>query len=222
MIACVNYNNEMSAFNTKDLNTEINTIMLSESDKLMDNSNTFGKNILEVQNSSQRDNSKKLQEDNMTQSSHTDLIQRPHTIENFVEIEKLREDPNVETTFTHNNCNEDEEFWIVDIPKSINPLHLKGHTLQLGSKSSIKIGEDKYCATNRECKSSLTCVFGIENKNDSYKTVNIRPSGSVSLRKKLSGISRNKVPYEKSETVPFPKNIKLRHPLFGVQLIDKQ
>ncbi|XP_014210043.1 uncharacterized protein LOC106640492 [Copidosoma floridanum] len=213
----------MSAFNTKDLKTEINTIASNEAEKSVEPLIVLSNNISKMSRSPSKKSklAKKPDGKQCTQSSHSDLVPRPHTLDDFLLKEKLNEECDAGTTFTYNECSDDEEFFIVEIPKTINPLHLKGQTLQLGNKSSFKIGEDKYCTANRENKSSLTCIFNIESESNKYRAVNIKPSGTVSVRKKLPGISKNKVPCEKSETVPFPKNLKLRHPFFGVKFIDE-
>ena len=51
----------------------------------------------------------------------------------------------------------------------IDPKQLKGQMLQLGEKSKFKVGEDRYCAINRDSKSSLTCVFNTGDVSSTYK-----------------------------------------------------
>lgn len=46
--------------------------------------------------------------------------------------------------------------------------------------------------------------------------VNIKPAGSISIRRKLSNTSKKIIEYQQAGGVPYPKNIKVRHPFFGV------
>ena len=51
-----------------------------------------------------------------------------------------------------------------------------------------------------------------------YFSVNIKPAGKISVRRKLSRLSKKKLKFETPEGVEYPKNIKTRHPFFGVQV----
>lgn len=116
-------------------------------------------------------------------------------------MEKLTESSNGESTFTYNNFNEDEEFWIVDVPKNvilffffyfllnfllnfnivlqylsfvfqISPLDLKNQVLRLSKKSNFEINGTKYCATSNKSKLNLTCIFKTKNGSNKYKAGN--------------------------------------------------
>lgn len=46
--------------------------------------------------------------------------------------------------------------------------------------------------------------------------VNLKPAGTITVRRKLSSIPKTKPIQIENCSVPFPKNLKIRHPLFGV------
>ncbi|KZC12439.1 CCR4-NOT transcription complex subunit 4, partial [Dufourea novaeangliae] len=120
------------------------------------------------------------------------------------------------STFNLDDISDSEDIWIMDIPRTINPGELKGQSLVFGEKSKFKINEERYYAVNNNGKCNITCVFKTEEAKSQYKTVNVKPAGTISIRRKLSGISKIKPMLIENSSVPFPENLKTRHPLFGV------
>lgn len=51
--------------------------------------------------------------------------------------------------------------------------------------------------------------------------VNVKPVGAITIRRKLSSVSKVKPMQIENCSVPFPKNLKTRHPLFGVSFEGK-
>lgn len=49
-----------------------------------------------------------------------------------------------------------------------------------------------------------------------FHVVNMKPAGAITIRRKLSSISKTKPMQIENCSVPFPKNLRTRHPLFGV------
>lgn len=49
-----------------------------------------------------------------------------------------------------------------------------------------------------------------------FHVVNMKPAGAITIRRKLSSISKTKPMQIENYSVPFPKNLRTRHPLFGV------
>lgn len=49
-----------------------------------------------------------------------------------------------------------------------------------------------------------------------FNVVNVKPAGTITIRRKLSNVSKIKPMQIKNCSVPFPKNLRTRHPLFGV------
>lgn len=149
-----------------------------------------------------------------------DTIPRPHNLEDFANGMTLIKDPK-KFTFDLDDISDNEELWIIDIPKTIDPSHLKGQSLTFGDKSKIKIGDERFSVVNRNIKDSLTCVFNSSKQKGRYKTVNIKPAGSLTVQRKLSSITKIKAEHTERTGVPFPKNLKVRHPLFGAVYKDK-
>ncbi|XP_076651207.1 uncharacterized protein LOC143358160 isoform X2 [Halictus rubicundus] len=145
---------------------------------------------------------------------------RPHNIDDLVREEDLVVE-STDVTFNLDNISDSEDVWIMDIPKTIDPKDLKGQTLMFGEKSKLKIKEDRYYAVNHDTKCNVTCVFNTGKVKPQYKTVNVKPVGTISVRRKLSGISKIKPMQIENTSVPFPENLKVRHPLFGVSCKGK-
>ncbi|XP_076302176.1 uncharacterized protein LOC143220406 [Lasioglossum baleicum] len=129
---------------------------------------------------------------------------RPYNINDLIQ----REDLIVETTnatFSLDDLSDNEDIWIMDIPGTIDPNELKGQTLIFGEKSKFKIKEERYCTVNHEVKCNVTCVLHTGKVKSKYKTVNMKPAGTISVRRKLSSISKTKPMQIENCSVPFPK-----------------
>ncbi|PBC30273.1 CCR4-NOT transcription complex subunit [Apis cerana cerana] len=140
---------------------------------------------------------------------------RPHNIDDLIQGENLIVET-TDSTFNLDDLSDNEDIWIMDIPTTIDPRELKGQTLVFGEKSKFKINDEKYCAVNQEVKCNVTCVLHTDKVKSRYKTVNLKPAGTITVRRKLSSIPKTKPIQIENCSVPFPKNLKIRHPLFGV------
>ncbi|XP_033324604.2 uncharacterized protein LOC117219520 [Megalopta genalis] len=157
---------------------------------------------------------------NDTISMNRPTASRPHNIKDLVKKESLIVEA-TDSTFNLDNISDSEDIWIMDIPGTIDPKELKGQTLMFGEKSKLKIKEERYYAVNHGTRSNITCVFNTGKVKSQYKTVNVKPMGTISIRRKLSGISKTKPMQIENTSVPFPENLKVRHPLFGVSYEGK-
>lgn len=54
-----------------------------------------------------------------------------------------------------------------------------------------------------------------------FISVNIESKGRIKFRQKLSDVPETGITASKISAVPFPKNLKTRHPLFGASYEDK-
>lgn len=140
---------------------------------------------------------------------------RPYNLEELIQEETLTLE-STSSILNFSDISDSEDIWVMDIPKTVNPTELIGQSLVLGDKSKFKIGEEKYCAVNRDLKHNITCVFNTSKTKSQYKAVNVKPAGSITIRKKLSSIPKVKPVSLENSSVPFPENVKTRHPLFGV------
>ncbi|XP_017795121.1 PREDICTED: uncharacterized protein LOC108576611 isoform X2 [Habropoda laboriosa] len=125
------------------------------------------------------------------------------------------------STLCLSDLSDSEDIWIMDIPRTIDPRELKGQTLIFGEKSKFKVNKERYYAVNHEVKCNITCVLKTDKAKSQYKTVNIKPAGSFTVRRKLSSVSKMKPMKIENYSVPFPKNLRSRHPLFGVSYEGK-
>ncbi|XP_071867172.1 uncharacterized protein [Bombus fervidus] len=140
---------------------------------------------------------------------------RPRTISDLVQQEDLIMET-TNTTLSLDDLSDSEDIWIMDIPGTIDPNELKGQMLIFGEKSKFKIKEEKYCAVSHKVKCNVTCVLHTGKVKSRYKTVNMKPAGTITFRRKLSSILKTKPMQMEKCSVPFPKNLRTRHPLFGV------
>ncbi|XP_012058921.1 PREDICTED: uncharacterized protein LOC105622099 [Atta cephalotes] len=152
-------------------------------------------------------------------SLSTSVLSRPCTLKEIVEKETLNEE-NAPSTFNLEDVSDSEEIWIMDIPRLVDPQELHGQTIVFENKSKFKIKNERYCIVAHNTNHNITCVLNSKKDAPQYKTVNIKPAGFLSIRRKLSEAPEVKpIPIE-SSGVQFPNNLRTRHPLFGV--IPKQ
>lgn len=129
------------------------------------------------------------------------------------------------SNFTLDELSDSDEVWILEVPNGIDPTELVGQTVKLGSRrSALKLND----ADNFECVSekydepktlSLACM----KKNSQLVVKNTQSVGRVVLRQKLA--ASLEIPIDSEEAriktkVPMPANLKVRHPILGVNYAD--
>ncbi|XP_050594829.1 uncharacterized protein LOC126924418 isoform X2 [Bombus affinis] len=164
------------------------------------------KNVIEVEQHIENNKETRNEITGNRASMNATSTTRPRTISDLVQQEDLIMET-TDTTLSLDDLSDSEDIWIMDIPGTIDPNELKGQMLIFGEKSKFKIKEEKYCAVHHEVKCNITCVL---------HTVNMKPAGTITIRRKLSSISKTKPMQIENCSVPFPKNLRTRHPLFGV------
>ncbi|CAL7937669.1 unnamed protein product [Xylocopa violacea] len=140
---------------------------------------------------------------------------RPRNINDLIQEDGLIVE-STDSSFSLDDLSDNEDVWIMDIPLTIDPKELEGQTLMFGEKSKFKVKDGRYCALNHEVKCNISCVLNTGKVKSKYKTVNIKPKGTITVRRKLSNILKTTPMQIESCSVPFPKNLRIRHPLFGV------
>ena len=172
------------------------------------------RNRIQAQNAkSDRETSNDASHDGMSMNAST--VPRPHNIDDLLKKEDLIVE-STDSTLNFDDISDNEDVWVMDIPTTIDPRELKGQTLVFGEKSKFKVKEERYCAVNHDVKCNITCVFNTGKEKSRYKAVNVKPVGAITIRRKLSGISKTRPMQIENSSVPFPENLKTRHPLFGV------
>lgn len=148
-------------------------------------------------------------------SSSASVSSRPHTLQEIVQKETLEEE-NISSTFSLEDISDSEDIWVMDLPRSIDTQELRGQMIAFEDKSKFKIKDERYCIVAQNTNYNVTCVFNTKRTSHMYKTVNIKPAGSLSVRRKLSGARDVKPVSIENSGVQFPNDLKTRHPLFGV------
>ncbi|KMQ87148.1 hypothetical protein RF55_13650 [Lasius niger] len=148
-------------------------------------------------------------------SSSPSVSSRPRTLQEIARKETLEEE-NISCTFSLEDLSDSEDIWIMDLPRSIDPQELHGQMITLEDKSKFKIKDERYCMIAQNMNYNVTCVFNTKKTSHVYKTVNIKPAGSLTIRRKLSGAPEVKPVSVENSGVQFPNYLKTRHPLFGV------
>ncbi|XP_071580139.1 uncharacterized protein [Temnothorax nylanderi] len=148
-------------------------------------------------------------------SQPASVLSRPRTLEDIVQKETLDEE-NISSTFSLEDVSDSEEFWIMDIPRLINPQELRDQTIVFEDKSKFRIKDERYCIVAHNTNHNVTCIFNSKKDTPQYKTVNIKPAGVLTVRRKLSGAPEVKPISVENCGVQFPDNLKTRHPLLGV------
>ncbi|XP_066586793.1 uncharacterized protein [Prorops nasuta] len=64
-------------------------------------------------------------------------VPRPCNLEELVQQQSLKLD-STHSTFNLEELSDNEEFWLMDIPKTVDPKQLKEQSIALGSKSKFK------------------------------------------------------------------------------------
>ncbi|XP_048509778.1 uncharacterized protein LOC105693050 isoform X2 [Athalia rosae] len=138
------------------------------------------------------------------------LKKRPLNLQDLVSDINLRCD-DTEANFTLGDISESEEIWVLDVPKTINPKNFRGQTIKLGEKNNFEIGNDMYetCSLRSHDAQYLSLVFNTGTQKRPYKT------GFLQIRQKLKRVLNVDLASQKNAGVPFPRNLKVRHPLFG-------
>ncbi|XP_012534380.1 uncharacterized protein LOC105835533 [Monomorium pharaonis] len=143
------------------------------------------------------------------------VLSRPHTLEEIAQKETLYEE-NMSSTFNLEDVSDSEEMWIMDVPRLIDPQEFHGQTIVFEDKSKFRIKDERYCIIAHKMRHNVTCVFNTQKNIPQYKTVNVKPTGFLTVRRKLSGPPEVKPVSTENSDVQFPDHLKARHPLFGV------
>ncbi|XP_011137340.1 uncharacterized protein LOC105181949 isoform X2 [Harpegnathos saltator] len=106
---------------------------------------------------------------------------RPRNLEEFIQEGILHVESISSESFNLDDVTDNEEIWIMDIPKSIDPKELHGQKINLSDKSKLKIKEKRYCAVVHDITYNITCVFRTGREEPQYKTA----SWLINSKKKI-------------------------------------
>lgn len=147
---------------------------------------------------------------------NADMFSKYRTRNPHINIDR----PNSTTSnFLLNELTEDDEVWLFEVPNDINVNDLTGKNFKLGSKSSTIQTENfaVECITDKfNDEKSETLIY--QNKKAQLVVKNITPVGRVVLRKKIedsTDVQLDSCNLTFRTKVPFPANLKVRHPIHG-------
>ncbi|XP_011634991.1 probable WRKY transcription factor protein 1 [Pogonomyrmex barbatus] len=121
---------------------------------------------------------------------------RPCNLRELVEDEELL----VETTsasFTLTDLSEDEEAFILNIPKKVLQCNLQGQLLTL-TENLIKFNKSKYRIMHKEV-GTTSCIFATGKNRKPYKIVNIKNISTLTVREKLTHLKKSRPHYTASK-----------------------
>ncbi|XP_012276861.1 uncharacterized protein LOC105697785 [Orussus abietinus] len=123
-------------------------------------------------------------EESLSISDRTEIAEtlRPRNIQELIVSESLIH-TNAEPSLTLNDISDDEDVWLFEIPKTIHHQKFKGRKIIIKENNLVKIGEEKYNALCIDVRKA-SCVVNSGTHKNQYKTVNIKPVGSILIRKK--------------------------------------
>ncbi|XP_046752872.1 uncharacterized protein LOC124416073 [Diprion similis] len=176
---------------------------------------TSGKNEENVSDTQKQN----LEQNDQPIETQQETIERPSNLPDFKQHESLIEDYS-QVSFALNDISDDDEIFIMDVPTTVDPKELKGQKIRLRGKNKFQIANQIY-ETYEEDPTNISCVFRIDGEQCSYKAVNLTPVGCMRVRQKLPKSLHIEMASVEKITVPFPENLKVRHPLFGVAYEDR-
>lgn len=110
-----------------------------------------------------------------------------------------------------NEITEDDEVWLVQCPKDLDPEKFLNNKIKLPGKSAVSNME----TVSVTYKTPKALSFGCKKKKK-FSLKNIMVDGSILIREKLPTIKKEtEFDLPKQQRVPFPDNLKERHPLLG-------
>nr|CAD7195882.1 unnamed protein product [Timema douglasi] len=110
---------------------------------------------------------------------------------------------------------DDNDVWLVQCPNTIEPECLVNQQFSLSGVTELSInpGQQLQVSSFHRHSEPLTCVLP-SNKNLSFTTVVVEPAGLLLVKEQVQ-IPPTIIPPGQKGPVPFPKQLKIRHPLFG-------
>nr|CAD7571873.1 unnamed protein product [Timema californicum] len=116
---------------------------------------------------------------------------------------------------------DDNDVWLVQCPNTIEPECLVNQQFSLSGVTELSInpGQQLQVSSFHRHSEPLTCVLP-SNKNLSFTTVVVEPAGLLLVKEQVQ-IPPTIIPPGQKGPVPFPKQLKIRHPLFGSEYINE-
>ncbi|CAD6245299.1 GSCOCG00013638001-RA-CDS [Cotesia congregata] len=142
------------------------------------------------------------------------------SLEDFVAQERLIPCEG-EASFCCQDIEEDDELFLIDIPRHLNPHDLLGVTLDTErSKKKLKISDQKYTWVPDEESRDITCIFPTREDKKPFRALSVKALGKICISKakiadKLEEEMDEEENCQEEKKVLFPQGLKARNPLSG-------
>lgn len=122
---------------------------------------------------------------------------------------------------TRQGINTEDEVWLFQCPHSVDVEKLVGNTLKLNSqKHTDPTTKFEYQSESPVNNQYYTVISKSEDKNK-HEAFSFRAAGVVRIQHEIPEVVNCDVVEAVTVNVPYPQNLKIRHPLLGFQFEDK-
>lgn len=143
------------------------------------------------------------------------------SLEDFVAKERLILNQG-EASFCCQDIEEDDELFLIDIPRHLNPHDLLGVTLDTDrSKKKLKISDNKFTWVPNAESEDITCVFPTREDKKPFRALSVKALGEIRIKRIKSadkteeGVDGAEDDQQDQKRVLFPRGLKVRNPLAG-------
>ncbi|XP_034951990.1 protein PFC0760c-like [Chelonus insularis] len=180
-------------------------------ERLNNESQFLNDSYINIENESREDSME--QENNLLQSNV--LTKRPMTLDEYVQENDLVPLDDKASAFTLNDLSEDDDLFLMEIPKSMINQELLGQKMVVRN-FDMTIGSTNY-KLRRLKNDTFTCILKENNERMSFKAVNIKPKATFVVTEILAPTNDDNYFHQGFEIThgpcPFPQNLKIRNPL---------
>lgn len=140
-------------------------------------------------------------------------------MENFQSENNLKS-IHTKINFTLDDVDSDCEIYFAQIPKSVNPNLLLNKTLYNDEDTKIKLDGQKYLISMENKKQDpIMLIANTKTENCNMKLLNI--VGTIKAQQVVKSKKKRHSSEITNNRVPYPENLKIRHPIFGSDYKNK-
>lgn len=154
---------------------------------------------------------------NLSRSLNTSV---PDSSKNQLVLEQFldRKEFTLVTDVGRCKVSEEDDVWLVQCPQNLDINSLAGLNFLQKDKNNFKIGNSSYeCVASKDNnRDKLSLLIPPTEPSGNYKMNTLELNGVFFIRERVHNINDIEVCEQPAEKVPFPSNLKKRHPLLGV------
>lgn len=132
---------------------------------------------------------------------------------------------NLSSQFVAEELSSDDEVWLFQAPASLDVTQLVGQSLKLGSRNStVSVSNEKIECVSEKYDDPKAMAIICPQRNAQLSLVSFNPAGRVLLRSNINDENEEAISFDELTStvkVPFPANLKVRHPLHGIDFEKK-